>query len=427
MRNITNSTHVTQSARWPCLLQEAPQSPYVGFTVEAGEISRSVVVQSVDPRANASGKLFPGDLILSVNRRSIASVEKFNDLIKSVQVGSKLTVRFRRKRSDAKRPSSEILTEDIEVSSIPRPMRGPPVGQPRDGGIEGFERVSPALSSLVVVGPIELESGNMAEIGEPNLNFFIRFEVRDGVVNRPTLHFNWRGPPSIDVTAARICSDEGAVVWSLQDFEIDKQIRTSFAPYQNLGNGQSFKTGADEITGAMYCSRNLTISDVEKLKQVVQLQGPLHLEFEGNNTAQKRFSDGVVPGIRKALQLIEDKKILVRNNEENAPPKQRSMPVGQDGKQIEWASKWRIIGEDGSTASFFLLKADGSATKSHAPNATGRWQSHKAGVLIEWSDGWKDILVPDTSGISKRAFGPERSIDDEPTNTQTAVMHSAIR
>jgi hypothetical protein len=152
-----------------------------------------------------------------------------------------------------------------------------------------------------------------------------------------------------------------------------------------------------------------------------------NIQFRAPTNSGELHSDGVVPGIRKALQLIEDKKILVRNNAESAPPKQRSMPVGQDGKQIEWASKWRIIGEDGSTASFFLLEADGSATKSHAPDATGRWQSHKAGVLIEWSDGWKDILVPDTSGISKRAFGPERSIDDEPTNTQTAVMHSAIR
>lgn len=95
--------------------------------------------------------------------------------------------------------------------------------------------------------------------------------------------------------------------------------------------------------------------------------------------------------------------------------------------QTEFAGKWEI----GKTATnpkatfVMTLRADGTASKSHVPSSTGRWQVVGGEARVVWSEGWRDIIRPAGDGYQKIAFRPGTDFDSPPSNTDTAMKQPA--
>lgn len=107
--------------------------------------------------------------------------------------------------------------------------------------------------------------------------------------------------------------------------------------------------------------------------------------------------------------------------EQGAKPSKPPVP------QSEFVGKWEI----GKTATkpegnfLMTLRADGTASKSHVPSSTGRWQVVNGEARVVWSEGWRDIIRPDGEGYRKIAFRPGTDFDSQPSNIETAVKQSA--
>lgn len=89
-----------------------------------------------------------------------------------------------------------------------------------------------------------------------------------------------------------------------------------------------------------------------------------------------------------------------------------------------FAGSWQIVDAKGKTVSTLTLTGSHTAKKSHVPNATGKWEVVSSEARITWSDGWRDILRPQSDGVQKIAFRPGTSWKDKPTNTERAVRES---
>ncbi len=84
--------------------------------------------------------------------------------------------------------------------------------------------------------------------------------------------------------------------------------------------------------------------------------------------------------------------------------------------------KWNI-GKSNPTAKpafVITLNADFSATKSHVPTATGKWEFVNGEARVVWSDGWRDIIRPLGDRFLKVAFKPKTNFDSTPSNSEPA-------
>jgi hypothetical protein len=89
-----------------------------------------------------------------------------------------------------------------------------------------------------------------------------------------------------------------------------------------------------------------------------------------------------------------------------------------DRKQI--AGRYRISAE-GKFVFELTLAGDGSATKSLAPKVAGAWQPLRTGALVVWSEGWRDVLTPESGNLVKQAFEPGTSVLGKPVNPGIAT------
>lgn len=102
--------------------------------------------------------------------------------------------------------------------------------------------------------------------------------------------------------------------------------------------------------------------------------------------------------------------------------KSAAIPTDEVDSQITpFVGRWRIINNEGKTASYFTLTPSLTATKSHAPSQKGTWEVYHGEARIVWSGGWRDILRPQNEFVLKIAFQPGRNWDDSPTNIERAV------
>lgn len=90
----------------------------------------------------------------------------------------------------------------------------------------------------------------------------------------------------------------------------------------------------------------------------------------------------------------------------------------QLGELQPFVGKWRM--EATSESPEFVLTIHlHSVHKSHVPDATGKWKVAQGHAIIEWSDGWLDVLKPQGArGIFKIAFAPGVDRTGPPTNSQ---------
>ncbi|MFN9902575.1 MAG: PDZ domain-containing protein, partial [bacterium] len=96
-------------------MQDAQPEPYAGFEVEAPNNQRKIYVSQVEERGKAHGKLKRGDLLISINRKSITSVEQFREMMAKSKVGDKLVVKVKRRTPDGSRVPFETVTVEFEV------------------------------------------------------------------------------------------------------------------------------------------------------------------------------------------------------------------------------------------------------------------------------------------------------------------------
>lgn len=74
----------------------------------------------------------------------------------------------------------------------------------------------------------------------------------------------------------------------------------------------------------------------------------------------------------------------------------------------------------GKPAFVMTLNADFTASKSHVPKATGKWQLVKGEARVVWSDGWRDAIRKEGDRYRKIAFRPGTDFDSVPSNTDRA-------
>jgi hypothetical protein len=94
-------------------------------------------------------------------------------------------------------------------------------------------------------------------------------------------------------------------------------------------------------------------------------------------------------------------------------PSTASMP----GKN-HFLGKWKV-GEGNGGVFYITLDADGTARKTLG-SPRGTWTLVNGEARISWDDGWHDIIRKMGARHEKRAYGPGKSFDDEPSNTASA-------
>jgi hypothetical protein len=94
-------------------------------------------------------------------------------------------------------------------------------------------------------------------------------------------------------------------------------------------------------------------------------------------------------------------------------PSAASMP----GKN-HFLGKWKV-GEGNGGVFYITLDADGTARKSLG-SPRGTWTFVNGEAHISWDDGWHDIIRKVGARHEKRAYGPGKSFDDEPSNVAAA-------
>lgn len=101
-------------------------------------------------------------------------------------------------------------------------------------------------------------------------------------------------------------------------------------------------------------------------------------------------------------------------------------PAAEPIRAPDEATKQRFAGRWRIADSIFTLSGSLTATKSHAPKVTGKWEIVGDEARITWSDGWKDVIRPQKKGFQKVAFGPGTSWEDKPANTQVATKETEV-
>jgi hypothetical protein len=85
--------------------------------------------------------------------------------------------------------------------------------------------------------------------------------------------------------------------------------------------------------------------------------------------------------------------------------------------------KWKV--GDGALGTFFItLEHDGSASKTLGASH-GTWTVVDNEARISWDDGWHDAIRKTGNKYEKRAFEPNKSFTDPPSNVTDAKKTEA--
>lgn len=82
--------------------------------------------------------------------------------------------------------------------------------------------------------------------------------------------------------------------------------------------------------------------------------------------------------------------------------------------------RWKLFHSDG-TPLYVQVYANGKATSSWQ-GQHGRWSVKNGKLLLEWSDGWKDLIVPTADGYQKSGYAPEADISKPASNHTKAYQ-----
>jgi len=82
---------------------------------------------------------------------------------------------------------------------------------------------------------------------------------------------------------------------------------------------------------------------------------------------------------------------------------------------------WQFYDQFNRPIRLFTLNNDHMANKQ-PNNVKGRWAFTDKEVVIEWLDGWKDVLTPSHEGAVKKAYRPVGNMSVKPYfNTEIGV------
>ena len=84
-----------------------------------------------------------------------------------------------------------------------------------------------------------------------------------------------------------------------------------------------------------------------------------------------------------------------------------------------FVGKWNVGDGAGSTFSI-TLSPDGEARKTLG-DGHGTWTVENGDAVISWDDGWHDVIRRSGKKYMKAAYGPGRSLSEDPSNTAEAI------
>jgi len=87
--------------------------------------------------------------------------------------------------------------------------------------------------------------------------------------------------------------------------------------------------------------------------------------------------------------------------------------------RAHFVGKWEVGEGNGGGRFFITLDGDGTARKTLG-SPHGTWTVVDGEARISWEDGWHDAIRKVGTRHEKRAFGPGKSFDDEPSNVTVA-------
>jgi hypothetical protein len=82
----------------------------------------------------------------------------------------------------------------------------------------------------------------------------------------------------------------------------------------------------------------------------------------------------------------------------SAVPTNEGVALRVRGPVLPFVGVWETS-RDGGAAEFLAMKSDGSARRTGAPSATGRWSVSDGAARVEWSDGSTLVIRPERGGF----------------------------
>ena len=86
---------------------------------------------------------------------------------------------------------------------------------------------------------------------------------------------------------------------------------------------------------------------------------------------------------------------------------------------IDPVGRWKIFHSDG-TPIWVEVRPDGTCTSDWAKGERGRWTLDQGKLLLDWSDGWRDLITVDGQRLRKKGYAPGAPLEGQPSN-QTAA------
>lgn len=99
----------------------------------------------------------------------------------------------------------------------------------------------------------------------------------------------------------------------------------------------------------------------------------------------------------------------------------KDLPFGRN----HFVGKWEVgVGAFGAGHFFITLEPNGEARKTLG-SSHGTWTVVDGEARINWDDGWHDAIRKVGSKHEKRAYAPEKTFSDEPSNVTDAKNTTA--
>jgi hypothetical protein len=99
----------------------------------------------------------------------------------------------------------------------------------------------------------------------------------------------------------------------------------------------------------------------------------------------------------------------------------KDLPFGRN----HFVGKWEVgVGAFGAGHFFITLDSNGEAHKTLG-SSHGKWTLVDGEARINWDDGWHDAIRKIGSKYEKRAYAPEKTFSDQPSNVTDAKNMTA--
>jgi len=105
--------------------------------------------------------------------------------------------------------------------------------------------------------------------------------------------------------------------------------------------------------------------------------------------------------------------------------------AGRPISRADAAGAWTLADDENCTFDVRLSQAGTAVSNwskgaSSARGESGRWQVEDGRIVIDYTDGWRDVIIGDSlGGFRKESFGPKAPRNGPPTNAGLALRTPA--